>query len=337
MKQELKSKTRRSFLRARKFDLILRGRKSGQAVVEYILIVSIAVGMIVIMKGAFSGMNNFINNYLGLYTECLMAHGELPALGVSDATTFSDGSGLKEHLNSSYKCESGFKPFTIAEGRPPVGGGSSNGSQASRNGGGKSGANADSNSSNAAGGSSSSSKDGNKSDKDKDAIGRNGSGGSGSPYDDGKIKRSGRSTADGFASAGSDRSRLIEDDSEGDEEGGRGRKRKPRESRIIYRERPRYKALLGQEAEQITNQSSRSSIKRKPTSRAIAKADAGSFNGPRSGLMKPPPERAVAVEEVKEEGWGFGKMLKWLLIIGILVALIIFFGGQLMNYSNSDS
>lgn len=332
MKQEQKSKTRRS---------ILRGRNSGQAVVEYILIVSIAVGMIFIMKGAFTGMNTFINNYLGLYTECLMAHGELPSLGVSDATTFSDGSGLKEHLTSSYKCESGFKPFTIVGGRPPVGGGSSNGGQGSRSGGGGSsgpnGTNSENSSSNSSGSSGSNSSKDRNSDKDQDAIGRNGNRGSGSPYADGNIKRSGRSSADGFASASNNSSRLIEDDSEGDEAGGRGRKRTPRESRIIYRDKPRYKALLGQEAEQITNQSSRSSIKRKPTSRAIAKAEGGSFNGPRSGLMKPPPARVVAVEETQDEGWGFGKLLKWLFIIGILVALIIFFGGQLLNYSNSDS
>ncbi len=322
MKQELESKTRRTGL---------RGRKGGQAVVEYILIVSIAVALIFILKGAFAGMNNFINNYLGLYTECLMAHGELPVLGVRNDE-------LKEHLNSGYKCESGFKPFTIAGGRPPVGGGTSNGSQASRNGGGKSGANSDSSSTTAAGSSSSSSSSkGKGSDSDKDAVGRNSGSGSGSPYDEGKIKRSGRSSADGFASAGADRSRMIEDDSEGDEEGGKGRKRRPRESRIIYRERPRYRALLGQEAEQITNQSSRSTIKRKPTARTIAKVEGGSAPGPRSGLMKPPPERVVAAEEVKEPGWGFGQMIKWLLIIGIIVALIIFFGGQLMNYSNSDS
>ncbi|AZZ38169.1 hypothetical protein CIK05_15630 [Bdellovibrio sp. qaytius] len=320
MKQELASKTRRS---------ILRGHKSGQAVVEYILIVAIAVGMIVIMKGAFSGMNNFINNYLGLYTECLMAHGELPALGVKN-------DDLKEHLNSGYKCESGFKPFTIVGGRPPVDGGSSSGSQASRNASGKSGSKAENNTANGSASSNSSSKD-SKGGKDKDPVARDGSGNGSSPYEDGGIKRSGRRTADGFASAGSDKSRLIEDDSEGDELGGSGRKRRPRESRIIYRDRPRYRAILGQEAEQLTNQSSRSSIKRKPTTTSIAKADEGSFHGPRSGLMKAPPDRVIAAEEVKEPGWGFGQMLKWLLIIGILVALVIFFGGQLMNYSNSDS
>lgn len=325
MKQELEAKTRRS---------ILRGRNSGQAVVEYILIVSIAVGLIVIMKGAFTGMNTFINNYLGLYTECLMAHGELPSLGVSGATSFSDGSGLKEHLTSGYKCESGFKPFTIAGGRPPVGGSSSN--PASQNSGGKSGSKTDNNSTNAAdspGGKAS--KDGGG-DKDKDAIGRNGGSGS-SPYDEGQIKRSGRRGADGFTSAGSDRSRLIEDDSEGDEAGGKGRKRRPRESRIIYRDNQRTRKVFGEDAEQLVNQSSRSTNKRKVTTRAIAKADGGGLNGPRSGLMKPPPEKKIIIEETKESGWGFGKMLKWLLIIGILVALIIFFGGQLMNYSNSDS
>ncbi|MES2802342.1 MAG: hypothetical protein V4654_07615 [Bdellovibrionota bacterium] len=324
MKQELASKTRRS---------ILRGQSSGQAVVEYILIVAIAVGMIFIMKGAFTGMNTFINNYLGLYTECLMAHGELPALGVSGATSFSDGSGLKEHLNSGYKCESGFKPFTITGGRPPVGGSSSN-NQPSGNSGGQGGTPSENSSTTAAGSANkSSSKDG-SSDKDKDAVGRNGSGRS--PYEEGDIKRSGRRSADGFAGAGSDRTRLIEDDSEGDEEGGSGRRR-PRESRIIYRDNPRQRKLLGPAAQQLVNNSSRSTNKRKVTSRAIAKADNGGFSGPRSGLMKQPPEKVIIAAETKEAGWGFGQMLKWLLIIGILVALIIFFGGQLLNYSNSDS
>ncbi len=325
MKQELEVKTRRS---------ILRGRNSGQAVVEYILIVSIAVGLIVIMKGAFTGMNTFINNYLGLYTECLMAHGELPALGVSGSTSFSDGSGLKEHLTSGYKCESGFKPFTIADGRPPVGGSTSN--QASQNSGGKSGSKSDNDSSNANDNASSkSSKDGGA-DKDKDAVGKGGGSGS-SPYDEGQIKRSGRRGADGYASAGSNRSRLIEDDSEGDEAGGNGRKRRPRQSRIIYRDASRTRKLLGQDAEQLLNQSTRSTNKRKVTARAIAKADGGGSSGPRSGLVKPPPEKKFIIEETKESSWGFGKMLKWLLIIGIIVALVIFFGGQLMNYSNSDS
>ncbi len=324
MKQELASKTRRS---------ILRGRNSGQAVVEYILIVSIAVGLIVIMKGAFTGMNTFINNYLGLYTECLMNYGELPALGISDSTTFSDGSGLKEHVSSSYKCESGFKPFTIAGGRPPVG--NSSGNEASRSSGGGGGGSKSQNSTSEVSGNSGKDSSNDGSGKDKEAFGRNGGGSS--PYDEGKIKRGGRSTADGYASAGSDRSRIIDDGSEGDEEGGKGRKRRPRESRIIYRDRPRYRALLGQEAEQLTNQSSRSTNKRKVTSRSIAKADGGAFVGPRSGLMKAPPEKRAPAEETKDEGWGFGKLLKWLLIIGILVALIIFFGGQLMNYSNSDS
>lgn len=316
MKQELEQKTRRS---------ILRGRNSGQAVVEYILIVSIAVALIFIMKGAFSGMSNFIDNYLGKYTECLMAHGELPTLGVRN-------DDLKKHLSSDYKCESGFKAFSVAEGRPPIASGNASGGSG-RNSSSKGGSDSNNSSGSGSSSSDSSSKDG--SGSDRDAVSRNGSGGGSDPNGDGRPRRAGRSTADGIAGGGNDNQRLIED--EGDEEGGRGRKRKPRESRIIYRDRPRYRAVLGDEAEQITKQSSRSSISRKPTSRSIAKVEGGSLPGPRSGLMRPPPEKTQYIEETKEEGWGFGAIIKWIFIIGIIVALVIFFGGQLLGYSNSDS
>lgn len=322
MKQDLETKTRRS---------ILLGRNGGQAVVEYILIVSIAVGLVFILKGAFKGMSTFIDNYLGSYTECLMAHGELPSLGVTD-------SDLKEHLSSSYKCDSGFKSFTLAEGRPPVdGGGSSN--LAGRGANNKNGNNNDknSNSSETAGGGSSK---GSKNNRDKNSFGSGSGSGSGSnPYDEGQIRRRGRGTADGFAGGGNNRSRLIDAEGEGEDAegaGGRGRRR-PRQSRIIYRDNGRYRAVLGDQAEQILNKTERSTFKRKPTSRTVAQVEGGSAPGPRSGLMKQAPAKAVIVEETKEAGWGFGKMLKWLLIIGIVVAIVIFFGGQLLNYSNSDS
>lgn len=319
MKQELEVKTRRS---------ILRGRNGGQAVVEYILIVSVAVGLIFMLKGVFKGVNEFIGNYLGEYVTCLMAHGELPALGVTN-------DDLKEHLNSGYICNSKFKSFTLAEGRPPIAGGNDSGN-ASRNSSGKGGSNSGSSSTNSSSGSNKGSSGKSDKDGDSDQARRGGGSGGSNPYDDGKIRRGGRSTTDGFTNAQSN-TRLIDDEGDGDEAGGRGRKRKPRESRIIYRDRQRYRAVLGNEAEQIVNQTQRSTIKRKPTSRSIAKVEGGTLNGPRSGLMRPPPEKKPVVEDTTDSGWGFGKFLKWLLIIGIIVALVIFFGGQLLNYSNSDS
>lgn len=315
MKQELAVKTRRS---------ILRGRNGGQALVEYILIVCIAIGLLFMMKNAFSSMNTFINNYIGLYTECLMAHGELPALGVTD-------SDMKKHLSEGFICNSGFKPFTLAEGRPPIASGNASGN--SSNGGGKNSGKNNVDSSSSGGSDRSSSKD-SRGDRDNASFGGKGSGSS--PYTEGSVRR-GRSSADGFASAGSDRQRVIDDEGEGDEEGGRGRKRKPRESRIIYRDRPRYRAILGDEAEQLVKQSERSTNKRKVTSRSIAKVEGGGLSGPRSGLMKPPPEKKTILVEEQSEGWGAGKLLKWLLIICMIIALVIFFGGQLLNYSNSDS
>lgn len=329
MKQEFELKTRRS---------ILRGNSSGQAVVEYILIVSIAVGLIFIMKGAFKGMSTFIDNYLGSYTECLMTHGELPTLGVGSGAdqTFHDSSGLKEHLSGGYSCDGKFKKFTIEAGRPPIANGNASGQASSNSSNGKNGSKSDSDSGSSSSSSSGSSKEG-ASDKDKVANNGSGNGGGSSPYDDGNIRRNGRRSADGIASAGDGRTRLLDEEG-GDEEGSGGLRRKSRESRIIYKDNTRYRSILGNEAEQLLKQSSRSTVKRKPTTTSIARSENSSdAPGPRSGLMKEAPAKRVISEEVTEEGWGFGKLLKWLLIIGIIVAIIIFFGGQLLNYSNSDS
>lgn len=304
MKQAIVSKTRRG---------ILLGRTSGQAAVEYILMIAIAVSVVFILKGAFKGFSDFINNYLGTYTKCLMEYGELPVLGVTN-------DDLKKHQSDGKKCETGFKKFTLTEGRPPVDSSSSTGTI--RSGTSKE-DKSDSGTPGASGGSRSSK---------KDAIPRERGAAAASPYESGDISRRGRGTSDGAGSTNNKVSLIDE------ELGSRADRREQRQSRTIYRVNDRYRALTGQQAEQLEYKSVRSSIKRVPTRRSIAKAsDEGSERGPRTGPPKFAPERPKAIEEVADSGWGFGKMLKWLLIIGMLVAIIIFFGGQLMNYSNSDS
>lgn len=285
------------------------GRNSGQAAVEYILMVSVAVSLIFILKGTFKSMEKFIDNYLGKYTECLMAYGELPALGVTNGD-------LKQHITSGTKCDTGFKAFTLAGGRPPVDGGGSSGRDKPRGKG-------DETSTTSSGGGGSSSSTSKKSDAD---VG----GGSSSPYKDGQIQRGGSNTSDGVAQ-GSSKTKLIEEEGVDNDLG-----RRPRQSRTNYKERERYRSITGLQAEQIQSKLSRSSIRRTPTSKSIAKGEEGRRLGPRVGIVNPPSPKVIAEEEEQQEGWGFGQMLKWLLIIGMIIAILIFFGGQLMNYSNSE-
>lgn len=291
----------------------MRGQSSGQAVVEYILLVTIAVSLIFILKGAFKSTQEFIDNYLGTYTACLMEHGELPSLGVREED-------LKQHLSSDSKCETQYKAFSLAEGRPPI---ASNSPTARAGGGGDKSDSASSSSSAAAESSSKSSKN------DKANIrGRS------SPYEDGTIATSGRGTADGYSAAAPSKTKLIED-----EEGiGDEYRRSSRQSRVIYRQRQKYKAISGKEAEKLMSTSSRSTIKRTPISRTIAKEDEDSAMrfGPRTAAFVPPPKKVI-IEEEKAENWSFGSLFKWLIIIAIIIVLVIFFGGQILSYSNSDS
>jgi hypothetical protein len=305
VKQAIVRKTRRG---------ILLGRASGQAAVEYILMVAIAVSLIFIMKGAFKGFADFIDNYLGKYTECLMAYGELPTLGISEDE-------LKQHITQGLKCETGFKKFTLAEGRPPVDDVSTSGplsrTQNRENG---------ENSSGGGAGSAASK----KSQKPSAPV-QGGASAATAPGD--AISRRGTGTSDGAAAA-NNKVTLIEDEGE-----SRSTRREPRESRTNYRANDRYRAITGKQAAEIEYKAVRSTFKRTPNRRTVARApDDSAQRGPKISALKPPPTKVdVLDDEIKDSGWGFGKMLKWILIIGMLVALIIFFGGQLMNYSNSDS
>jgi hypothetical protein len=77
----------------------------GQAIVEYVLVLVVAVS--IILGGIYqlnSAFKVWANNYFGNYLACLLETGELPSLGGANTT-----GGL---------CNSQFKPFSLADGRP---------------------------------------------------------------------------------------------------------------------------------------------------------------------------------------------------------------------------
>ncbi len=295
--------------------LFLLGQKSGQAVVEYILIIAVTLSLIIGLKNTFSQAGKFFENYIGAYTECLMDYGELPSFGVSDKD-------MKQHLSAGRKCEVKFEKFSLSEGRSlksNPGGGSNLAAAQSENSSANSGSTSDnsrsqSNQSNSSGGSS----------------------GGGSGGSDNRIRnaRSVSRTSDGGSNANG-KVKTIENEESGDEGSGSSGSR---QSRTIYRDRNKYKAVTGQLAEQILK-SDKGIPKREPGSRTIAKADDSSGNGigPRVSIVPGPQEKVVQLEEDKPADWGFGNFLKWILIAGMIIAIVIFFGGQIMNYSNSDS
>ncbi|MBY0553345.1 hypothetical protein K2P97_02370 [bacterium] len=288
------------------------------------------------MKRGFGKMNDFMNRYIGDYVVCLMEYGELPSLGINDAT-------MKKHLSSGdgggRKCDQEFAGFTFGEGRPPTtstggtGGTGSNGGSSSANSG------KGNNSSNAnKDGSESANKGKNGGDAGSDLAGqinrdRSGSSGKKSAYAKGQIVRSNPyGSADSGGDVGNENVRVIEDSSGGKKKKDSGSV--SRTSRLNYSGGERYRAITGTMAAEIEKRAP----KRAPAERVISQplaGDTGSRFGPYKKTFTPPEVKEI--EQIKEDnsGFGFGYIIRWLLIGGMILALIVFFGGQVMNYSNS--
>lgn len=88
-------------------------KQKGQATLEYIMlftvVIFIAGGLMFQFNDAFK---NFVNNYFGAYLSCLLESGELPSLGWEP-----NGSN---DANGDDSCESDFQPFNLASGRMPI-------------------------------------------------------------------------------------------------------------------------------------------------------------------------------------------------------------------------
>ncbi len=81
-------------------------KQSGQALVEYILILGITVSLVLgLMNQLYKPFGQWLDNYMGQYLECLLDVGELPSFG--------SGAGSGE-------CSSRFAAFSPTGGRPPI-------------------------------------------------------------------------------------------------------------------------------------------------------------------------------------------------------------------------
>lgn len=100
------------------------GNVHGQAVVEYTLIVLVTVAILMALSQViFKPFGEFISNYMGKYTACLLEYGELPSLGTTMTSPVEDDS----------ECNKRFEGGTITAGRPPRTDGGSSGSGSSKN------------------------------------------------------------------------------------------------------------------------------------------------------------------------------------------------------------
>lgn len=291
--------------------------KRGQAAVEYILLLVITVSLVMGAKKAFSSLDKFINHYIGEYVICLMEYGELPSLGVSDST-------LKNHMSGIGKsCDEEFAGFTFEDGRPPTGG--SGPSRSKTNSSADDGGKNSSSSADEAGSNKDSSSD---SGSKKSGSRRGGSKSRSSPYTRGAINRSNDfGTAD--ASGSDEKVRVIEDD---DGKKGAGWRSSSRRGSSSYSKRRTVAGNMLAEIEKTAPKKLRA-----PAVSVISlPGEGGSQFGPYKKVFIPPEAKKVAEREDDNSGFSFGYIIRWLIIAGMVLAIVIFFGSQIMNYSNSS-
>jgi len=81
----------------------------GQALVEYVLVLIVTVSIILsLIAQIFTPFGNFLDKYMGSYVSCLLDFGELPTLG-SPISTIANEDG----------CDARFETFSVSSGRPP--------------------------------------------------------------------------------------------------------------------------------------------------------------------------------------------------------------------------
>ena len=304
---------------------------SGQAVVEYVLLAIIVVTLIMGMGKVFRVLDDGFNQYIGGYISCLMEYGELPSLGVQAAD-------LKKHTgNTGKKCDAQFAAFSFAEGRPlNGGGGSSSGGANQATGSGRGGANGrggDGSSGKGTGGEVAEASAGDEAGDTASGLtrGRGGRGGRGG--DKNNSSQGGYSKADAPFEAEESKTRVIEDMSEEDDSAKNNSRRRRNLSNNSGNEP--YRAITGRMKQELEKQQKRRAIPRQPTRTVTLLTN----DEPRFTPVKKPIARAVASEskEMNDSGanFSFGNIIRWLLIAAMVLAIIIFFGGQVMNYSNS--
>jgi hypothetical protein len=272
------------------------GSRSGQAMVEYILLLIISVTLLFLAKNLFSNLNTYMNQYVGGYFRCLMVYGELPQLGISD----------KDLTRSSGKCSIQYKTsdkLALQSDGKSIGNttiaskGSTKASASARG-----------------SGNLNSTK---KTKKKNGESGERDSSASSSSTDypmNIKNTNSDYSTADSEAGGRSQSIPLV--DSTPDSSKTR-------------------KIPLSKE-EQQSKMNVGDQILKSPKSKKIAEIEDDYGPNRVRKIIPPAPRDIANINDADNEQVGFGFYLKWLIIAGIGIALFILLGSQVMNYRNSD-
>jgi hypothetical protein len=254
----------------------LRDEK-GQAFIEYILVLIVAVS--IILGGIYqlnSAFKVWATNYFGNYLACLLETGELPAIS---------GTG-----GDAGVCAQAFKPFSLADGRPLRTGAGKGSDEKAQNGGGQR--------ERAAG-------SGGSSGYVAHYAGTPFTGGKGPQGNGGKIKAPAKNTA------------LNTGNTNAINYGGYG----PINQRLSKNER---KTELDTK---FAFDDEKEKLKRRNVASAPARTSDLSNRAAGIRLKQKPPKKDNP-EDTNGNGFSFSDLLRYLIIAGIIIAILIFLGGQ---------
>lgn len=115
----------RSFARPLRSSGSRLNSESGQAIIEYILVLVVTLGIILgVMYQFNNAFKKYVQSYFGEYVACLLETGELPALG--------GAAGANAQV-----CDASFEPFSLKNGRPFISSDGSNSESGSGSGSGR--------------------------------------------------------------------------------------------------------------------------------------------------------------------------------------------------------
>lgn len=272
----------------------------GQAVIEYTLMLVVIVSIVIAFTTqVVKPLNVWLNNYMGSYLQCLLEMGELPTIGGDDTAVADEG------------CNARYEAGTLANGRPPRGGSSGS-------------------SSNGGSGSSGSKSSGSVSDSDSGSGNGSGSRGTyaGSASRGGsRFINRGRRPSSGVESSTGAAGKTVEIALEGGGSGSFFRGSAGGNS-ALSSQKTRSVAITGM------TEMERKRLERKASGEGKASIVTGEgFRQPVKKIaVQPPPKQTL---EKEEEPFTIGNFIRILFIVAIIIAIVLFVGGQALQMSKS--
>ncbi|UOF00470.1 hypothetical protein [Bdellovibrio reynosensis] len=248
------------------------------------------------MNSIFKPFGDFINNYMGKYTACLLEYGELPSFSAQNPSPVEEDS----------ECNKKFADATLTAGRPPVNSGKGSGSDSSK--------------SNKGSGSSDSSDSSSSSSSNSTYAGSNSR--RGGSYINRRRPSSG---VEGGSKAAN--GKVVEIALDGGANGGFFRASNNNTRSIGPGRKISSIAITG-----LTDEEKKKLAKKADgTGKTIVTND-GISQPPKKTIVKK-PEAKVEIQE--EKPLTIGNFIRYLFIACIVIALVIFIGGQALQMSKS--